>query len=73
MYASLLLPALGGLALVGAQTALLTATESGVLPVLPTPFSGVETIEGAIVYDGPAIDGFTGAHPLCRCGRHILD
>lgn len=31
---------------------LLTTVQSGVLPVLPTatPFTGVETIEGAIVY-----------------------
>jgi len=27
---------------------------SGVLPVIPTGVSGVETEEGAIVYDGPA-------------------
>jgi hypothetical protein len=37
--------------------ATLTSTLSGVLPVIPseTPaFSGVETEEGAIIYDGPA-------------------
>ncbi|QIX00623.1 hypothetical protein AMS68_006140 [Peltaster fructicola] len=41
---------------------LLSATQSGVLPVLPTatPFTGVETIEGAIVFDGPSNPGFTG-------------
>ena len=38
----------------------LTATQSGVLPVLPTPFSGIETNEGAIVYDGPPNPGFVG-------------
>jgi len=34
----------------------LSMTMSGVLPVVPTetPFAGVETEEGAIVYDGPA-------------------
>lgn len=39
---------------------LLTSTQSGVDPVVPTPFSGVETLEGAIIYDGPPIPGFTG-------------
>ncbi|KAF2103517.1 Cu,Zn superoxide dismutase-like protein [Rhizodiscina lignyota] len=39
---------------------LLTSTQSGVDPIVPTPFSGVETIEGAITYDGPPIPGFTG-------------
>ena len=65
MYASLLLPALGA-ALVSCQGAglgnpppppqTLSTTMSGVLPVIPTetPFAGVETEEGAIVYDGPA-------------------
>jgi hypothetical protein len=39
---------------------------SGVLPVLPTetPFTGLETIEGAIVNDGPVVVGFTGKVPL---------
>lgn len=32
---------------------LLSTTKSGVLPVLPTPFSGVETLEGAIIVKGP--------------------
>lgn len=39
---------------------LLTATKSGVLPVAPTPFAGVETEEGAITYDGPMNPGFAG-------------
>ncbi|KAJ4387253.1 Cell surface superoxide dismutase [Cu-Zn] 4 [Gnomoniopsis smithogilvyi] len=39
---------------------LLTATKSGVLPVAPTPFTGVETEEGAIIYDGPMNPGFAG-------------
>lgn len=65
MHAKLMLPALGA-ALVRAQGAgegypppppqTLSTTKSGVLPVIPTatPFAGVETNEGAIVYDGPA-------------------
>jgi len=65
MYASLLIPALGA-AVVYAQgegagyppppPQTLSTVMSGVLPVLPTgtPFAGVETEEGAIVYDGPA-------------------
>lgn len=65
MYARFVLPALGA-SLAAAQGAgegnpppppiVLSTTKSGVLPVLPTetPFSGVETEEGAIVYDGPA-------------------
>lgn len=38
----------------------LATTLSGVLPVLPTqaPFTGVETEEGAIVYDGPMNPSF---------------
>lgn len=60
---------LGGLALANAQAegpapapVLLTHTMSGVLPVLPTatPFVGLETIEGALVDDGPMNPGFTG-------------
>lgn len=39
---------------------LLTETKSGVLPVAPTPFAGVETEEGAIIYDGPKNPGFEG-------------
>lgn len=58
----------GALALVAAQAppapVLLTTTKSGVLPAIPTAtpgaaFTGVETIEGAITYDGPANPGFT--------------
>lgn len=43
---------------------LLMTAMSGVLPVLPTatPFAGVETIEGAITYDGPANPGFSGVN-----------
>lgn len=38
----------------------LTATQSGVLPIAPTPFPGVDTIQGAITYDGNPMPGFTG-------------
>lgn len=60
----------GGAALAQAQVSqvqgvpppfsLLTQTKSGVLPVAPTPFAGVETEEGAITYDGPMNPGFVG-------------
>ena len=64
----------GMLALAAAQAppapVLLSTTKSGVLPVIPTAtpgatFTGVETIEGAITYDGPANPGFTvGSDPI---------
>jgi len=67
MYAALLLPALcAAVALPQGEgegyppppSQTLSTTMSGVLPVIPTetpgPFAGVETEEGAIVYDGPA-------------------
>lgn len=38
----------------------LTSTQSGVLPVAPTPFPGEQTIEGALTYNGPPIPGFVG-------------
>jgi len=61
MHANLVLSFLTGLVAVNAQSpSILKSTFSAVLPVLPTPFSGVETIEGAIVYDGPPVPGFTG-------------
>ena len=47
----------------------LTTTQSGVLPIAPTPFPGLETIEGAITYDGPTVDGFTGTF---RTFEHYL-
>ncbi|KAK3673190.1 hypothetical protein LTR78_007030 [Recurvomyces mirabilis] len=70
MYAVALIPALGAaVAMAQGQGAgypppppmTLSTTLSGVLPVLPTQtpgFSGVETEEGAIVYDGPANPSF---------------
>ena len=39
---------------------LLNATKSGVIPILPTPFNGVDTLEGAIINAGPVNPGFTG-------------
>jgi hypothetical protein len=66
MLAKRFLVAVGGIALVSAQvpppTGILSTVLSGVLPVLPTetPFTGLETIEGAIVNDGPVVVGFTG-------------
>jgi len=60
------LVAAGGMVFVSAQvpppTGILSTVLSGVLPVLPTetPFTGLETIEGAIVNDGPLVVGFTG-------------
>lgn len=63
MYGTLLL-SLGAVALASPQAPpppeLLTSTKSGVLPIAPTPFPGVETIEGAITYDGDPIPGFVG-------------
>jgi len=40
----------------------LSTTQSGVLPVAPTPFpsAGLQTEEGAITYDGPMNPGFVG-------------
>lgn len=68
MYTKQFLAAVGGVALANAQApppvSTLSTTMSGVLPVLPsqTPFLGVGTIEGAIIYDGPMNPGFTGKY-----------
>ena len=76
MQTKFLLSALSSLALVSAQAqgpappaSTLSTTQSGVLPILPTntPFTGLETIEGAITYDGPMIDGFTGPDSILSC------
>jgi hypothetical protein len=74
MFAKKFLAVVGGIALASAQefpptsvpVSTLSTTMSGVLPYLPTetPFTGLETIEGAIVYDGPVVEGFTGSLPL---------
>lgn len=64
MLSSQILAVLGA-AVVSAQNnypppfVLLTSTKSGVLPVLPTPFSGVETNEGAIVNKAPINPTYT--------------
>ncbi|KAF8852024.1 hypothetical protein BDZ45DRAFT_750026 [Acephala macrosclerotiorum] len=65
MHTKQILVAVSGIALVNAQAppvSTLSTAMSGVLPALPvaTGFTGVETIEGAITYDGPVVDGFTG-------------
>jgi hypothetical protein len=78
MFAKIFLAAVGGVALVSAQdyppttvpVSTLSTTMSGVLPYLPTStgFTGVETIEGAITYDGPIVEGFTGSlSPIHEC------
>jgi hypothetical protein len=70
MLAKQFFVALGGMVFVSAQvpppTGILSTVLSGVLPVLPTetPFTGLETIEGAIVNDGPVVVGFTGEIPF---------
>jgi hypothetical protein len=70
MLAKQFLVAVSGMVFVSAQvpppTGILSTVLSGVLPVLPTetPFTGLETIEGAIVNDGPVVVGFTGEVPL---------
>jgi len=56
--------AAGVLAQVPPPASLLTSTKSGVVPIAPTPFPGVETLEGAIIYDGPPVPGFTGISPF---------
>lgn len=44
---------------------LLSTTKSGVLPVLPpSPFAGVETLEGAIMMKGPPNASYTGVYGL---------
>lgn len=71
MFAKALLVAMGGIALASAQeypptsvpVSTLSTVQSGVLPYLPTQtlFTGLETIEGAIVYDGLVVESFTGS------------
>jgi hypothetical protein len=74
MFAKTLLVAMAGVALASPQdypsttvpVSTLSTVESGVLPYLPTQtlFTGLETTEGAIVYDGPVVEGFTDSLPL---------
>jgi hypothetical protein len=56
MYSQVLLAALSGAALVKAQT----PTTSTVIPAVPSTTDGIPTIEGALVYDGPPVIGYTG-------------
>jgi len=64
MYKCLLLAAIVGLGSAKPQAppspVLLASTKSGVVPIAPTPFPGVETIEGALEDQGPIVSGFTG-------------
>jgi hypothetical protein len=62
MRSSIIVPAFAAFAAAQAPPppVLLKSTKSGVDPVAPTPFNGVETLEGAIIYDGPPVPGFTG-------------
>jgi hypothetical protein len=39
---------------------LLNATKSGVAPTLPTPFSGAQTLQGAIIMPLPPVPGYVG-------------
>ena len=57
MRSPLLLSALSGLALVNAQS---EATPNPTIPTIPTSTDGIPTIEGALVYDGPPVIGYTG-------------
>ncbi|MCJ1432009.1 hypothetical protein MMC27_001365 [Xylographa pallens] len=57
MYSTLLISALSGLALVHAQS---EATPNPTIPAMPTSTVGIPTIEGALVYDGPPVIGYTG-------------
>ena len=65
MYSMLLIFALSGFALVSAQS---EATPNPTIPTIPTSTDGIPTIEGALVYDGPPVIGYTGT-PLHRCSR----
>jgi hypothetical protein len=64
MYKCLVLAVIVGLVSAKPQgppsPVLLATTKSGVVPVAPTPFPGVETIEGALIDDGPPLPGFIG-------------
>jgi len=64
MYTKSLLSTFAVLAVANAQVpppaSLLTSTQSGVLPIAPTPFPGLPTEEGALINDGPPLLGFTG-------------
>lgn len=61
MYSVLLFSAL---VLVNAQS---EATPNSAIPAMPTTAVGIPTIEGALVYDGPPVIGYTGQYmePVC--------
>lgn len=52
-----LVAALSGLALANAQS---EATANPTIPAIPTSTADIPTIEGALVYDGPPVIGYTG-------------
>ena len=67
MYSRLLLSALSGFAFVSAQS---EATPNPTIPTIPTNTAEVPTIEGALVYDGPPVIGYTGLNsrfPRVKC------
>ncbi|MCJ1474616.1 hypothetical protein MMC13_003276 [Lambiella insularis] len=57
MLYTLLVSAMSGLALVQAQS---EATPNPTIAATPTSTVGIPTIEGALVYDGPPVIGYTG-------------
>ena len=63
MYNTLLLSALSTLTLVKAQS---EATPNPTIPTIPTSTDGIPTIEGALVYDGPPVIGYTGRSRALR-------
>ena len=70
MYSTLFISALSGLALVHAQS---EATPNPTIPAMPTSTVGIPTIEGALVYDGPPVLGYTGSFSsLFSLQRNVL-
>jgi len=57
MLSKLALAGLTAAVLVNAQS---EATPNPAIPAMPTTVAGIPTIEGALVYDGPPVQGFTG-------------
>jgi len=60
-FKAVLLSALGVLSLVHAQS---EATPNPTIPTIPTSTDDVPTIEGALVYQGPPVMGYTGKHTV---------
>jgi hypothetical protein len=56
MYSKVLYATLSIVALAKAQT----PTVSAVIPPIPSTTDGIPTIEGALIYDGPPVIGYTG-------------